>query len=121
MEEVMEDLGSIQMQFFFFGWQLGIDVGQLIDCRREGCIILRFVLYVIKSRRISNTFAIAFLLDSFGTAFFLRWGLLISLLLLMSHLLPSGGGRCVSKCTNPKEEALTVSSSWGLVFMASSK
>ena len=34
---------------FFFGWQLGIDIGQLIDYRREGLIILRFVLYVIKS------------------------------------------------------------------------
>jgi hypothetical protein len=32
----------------------------------------------------------------------------------MSHLLLSGGGRYVSKCTNPKEEALIVSSSWGL-------
>jgi hypothetical protein len=32
----------------------------------------------------------------------------------MSYLLLSGGGRCVSKCTNPKEEALTVSSTWGI-------
>jgi hypothetical protein len=31
----------------------------------------------------------------------------------MSPLLLTGE-RCVSKCTNPKEEALTVSSSWGL-------
>jgi hypothetical protein len=74
-----------------------------------------FVLYVIKSRRVSNTsFAIVFLLDSFGTAFFLPWGLLISILLLMSHLLLSDRGRYVSKCTNLKEEALIVSSSWGL-------
>jgi hypothetical protein len=74
-----ERLGLHPNANFFFGWQLVIDVGHLIDCRREGWIILRFVLYVIKSRKISNTsFAIAFLLDSFGTAFFLRWGLLIS-------------------------------------------
>jgi hypothetical protein len=39
---------------FFFGWQLGINVGQLIDCRKEGWIILRFVLYVIKSQSIQH-------------------------------------------------------------------
>jgi hypothetical protein len=97
---------------FFYGWQYGINVGQLIDCRREGWIIL---LYVIRSRRISNiSFAVVFLLDSFGIAFYHRWGSLIFLLLLMRYLLLSSGGRCVSKCTNPKEEALIVSSSWGL-------
>jgi hypothetical protein len=41
-------------------------------------------------------------------------GLLTFLLLLMRFLLLNGGGKRVSKCTNSKEEALTVLSSWGL-------
>jgi hypothetical protein len=68
---------------------------------------------VIRNQKISNiSSALAFLLDSFGIAFLHHWGLLIFLVRLMRYLLLSGGERCVS--TKLKEEASTVSSSWGL-------
>jgi hypothetical protein len=92
-------LGPLANAKLLFGWQSGIDVGLQIDCTKEVSPTQIAALFVIRMRRISNTFlSLVSSHVSFGSPFFNRCTYTIWCLAATPDPLQIGGGGLGREC-----------------------